>query len=37
MSDRVAEWTIRVCFVLLTVVAVWTVFGDDLTSLIQKR
>jgi len=36
VSESVREWTIRVCFVVIVGVAVWTVFGDDLGALFGR-
>jgi hypothetical protein len=36
MSESVREWTIRICFVVIVGVGVWTVFGDELSALFAR-
>jgi hypothetical protein len=36
-DGRAIEWVIRVLLFLLTVTAVWTVFGDDIGQLIAPK
>ncbi len=33
MNDRVREWALRICFLLLVAALVWTVFLGDLAHL----
>jgi hypothetical protein len=33
---RVQEWLIGICVSALSLLAVWTVFGDDLRALFQR-
>ncbi len=35
-DTRAVEWIIRAMLLALTVTAVWTVFGDDLMTLIAR-